>query len=426
MPSFSGFERLEDTKDRKYRSNTKLQVSVHDSPGEKFIPDTRLKRLFQYHFGGDGYVVIPKGRVVAVSADNGGIFKNGTIKDMTSNTYVPVLTLANGGVDVQEMDNDNHQYTRAANKPIGVAAQNIYEYIVDGFNGMQPTIENEIYIELPYIPMKEEAEEVEWGCFYDTDPAKPIKQGDYVMSDENGRLVKADFDGVKKQLEDAKEAAANAADIAALKTATAQIADAEAKLALLHEQVVGQVWAVETNLPPDGWLKWVQWSQQDIAQDDNPSGFTANDIGGGDGSDGKFPGYPYVRTYANTEARSGKYYPQGIPGLTNGSNIEVPFTDKVIGQVQPKQSGRYDFQIKQAPIVAGSFSLKINGEEVASNNYQLNVKTGLLTLPDYDASSLEAPADVTATFKATGQIPGVPTNWDFKGSVGAIRVLLQK
>src|SRR5690606_15387153 len=99
-----------------------------------------------------------------------------------------------------------------------------------------------------------------------------------------------------------------------------------------------------------------------------------------------------------------------IPGLTNGSNIEVPFTDEVIGQIMPGQSGRHDFRIVQTPVVAGSLTITIDGQEVKPDN--VHYESGLVTIT-YDNTNGTAPLDVKASFKATGQIPGVPTGWDF-------------
>lgn len=395
-------------RDQYMRTNTKLQAGTHDSPGEKFLIDPRLKRLFRYHFGGDGWVVVPKGRVVAPSTDTDGVLNNGQLKDFEGNVFRPALTLANGGVDVEEVGKTGATHTRAANKAIGVAYANLYEEILDGFNGMQPTVENEIYIELPYIPSKADAEEIEWGSFYDADIAKPVKNGDFVMSDENGRIIKADFDKFEAILKNASA------------TADEKFA-ALAEISRLQQQVIGQVWSVETNLAPQGWLAWVGWSEADMANDDsrNISGMSANDIGAQDG----FPGYPYEKTYRNFDTKTNKYYPQGIPGLTNGSNIEVPFANKVIGTINPGQSGRYDFVIEQTPIVEGSVVLKVDGVVVTPEN--IHYESGLVTF-SYDSTGKTAPVQVTADFKATGQIPGVPTGWDWKGSVGAIRILLQK
>jgi len=415
---------IKSTKDQYMRTNTKLQAGTHDAPGERYLIDPRLKRLFRYHFGGDGWVVIPKGRIVAPSTDNDGVINMGNVFDFDGNVYRPALTLANGGVDVVEIGKDGTQHTRAANKAIGVAYGNLYEEFVDGFNGMQPTIENEIYIELPYIPRKQDAEDIEWGSFYDVDLSRPVKAGDYVMSDENGRAIKADFDKVKEDLDKANAELQAATDIAGVQAAMAKIVNLQKELSRMQEQVIGQVWAVETNLPPQGWLKWVTWSMEDMRQDDrwiNNSGFTAKDIADTAAKDG-FPGYPYDATYRNMEGV--KYFPKGIPGLTNGANIEVPFDDLVIGTVQPGQSGRHDFRIWQTPIVEGSLVLKDSLGNTVNPDY-VDFELGLVTI-HYDNSKGTSPVDIKATFKATGQIPGVPTNWDWKGSVGAVRILLQK
>lgn len=395
---------LKDTPDQKFRTNTKLQAGTHDSPGEKFLVDPRLPRLFRYHFGGDGWVVIPKGRVVAPST-NGGKNDDGRFDDFDANVPYNALTLANGGKDVTEIGRDGEEYVRTANKPIGVAYANLYEEFVDGFNGMQPTIENEIYIELPYMTNKSDAYDIHWGAFIDE--SMSVKAGDFVMSDDNGYVVKADFEAVRAEIE-------NAVDLAALKLALQ-------KESVMREQVIGQIWAVETNMPPQGWLKWVGWSAEQTSEDDwrNRTGATHADIGAQDG----FPGYPYERSYRNVDKRDGKYYPQGIPGLTNGANIEVSYTDEVIGQVQPGQSGRHDFFLLHTPAVEGSVEIKIGGSVVKPS--YIDVESGRVIF-DAPVNETGAPQDVTATYKAVGQLPGVPTGWDFKSSIGAVRILLQK
>lgn len=397
---------IPDTTDQYNRTNTKLQAGSHESPGEKFLIDPRLKRLFRYHFGGDGWVVIPKGRAVAPSTDDGGEFKNGTILDFDGNVYRPVLTLANGGEDVVgEVGRSGNTHTRKANRAIGVAYANLYEEFVDGFNRMQPTVENEIYIELPYIPNKADAEEIEWGSFYDVDPSNGVKAGDFVMSDKNGRLIKADFDKVREEI-------TAAGSVEQLRTAVL-------KESRMREQVIGQVWAVETNLPPQGWLKWVGWTDTQMLEDGNPSGFSSGDIGK---SEDGFPGYPYEKTYRNWDAKTNRYYPQGIPGLTNGSRIEREYTDEVIGSIPPGAQGRFDMRIPRTPIVEGSITLNVNSKKVVPDN--IDYSTGLITFQHNNTE--KTPVDVTVTYKATGQIPGVPTGWDWKGSVGAVRILLQK
>jgi hypothetical protein len=413
---------IKSTQDQYMRTNTKLQAGTHDSPGEKFLVDPRLKRLFRYHFGGDGWVVVPKGRIVAPSTDDDGIIKLGNVFDYDGQVYRPALTLANGGKDVTEIGKDGTPHTRKANHAIGVAYGNLYEEFVDGFNGMQPTIENEIYVELPYIPLKANAEDIEWGSFYDVDPSRPVKNGDFVISDDNGRMIKADFDKVKADLDAAATAFGAAATDADRTIALTNLVKAQKELQRFNEQVIGQVWSVETNLPPQGWLKWVTWSMEQLREDDrwiNNSGFRPEDQGATDG----FPGYPYDKTYRNMEGQ--KYFPRAIPGLTNGANIEVPYTDLVIGTIQPGQNGRHDFRIWQVPIVEGTLVLTDSSGNTVTPSY-VDYELGLVVVDNVDNSAGTAPIDIKATFKSTGQIPGVPTNWDWKGSVGAVRILLQK
>lgn len=408
MALFTGISGpLQDTVDQKNRTNTKLQAGTHDSPGEKFVIDPRLPRLFRYHFGGDGWVKIPKGRIVAPAAD-GGPNDDGRFVDQDAGAgfKYPAITLANGGVDVQEYDISGDLYTRGKNIPIGVAHANLYEEFIDGFNGMQPTIENEIYIEIPYVPNKADAEEMQWGALYDADTSRPIKAGDFVMSDENGLFVKADFQLIKE-----KVAAATSFD-----EAKAYLAD----LARLQEQVVGQVWSVENELAGQGWLKWVGWSKEQTADDNSPSGARTSDIATQDG----FPGYPYEKTYANWDTKNNAYYPQGIPGLTNGSNIVSKYENEKIGTVNPGLSARrYDLYIERLPVVDGSLELKVDGKIVKPDYF--DARSGRITVT-IDSTANTTPVDVTASYNATGQTPGVPTNLDFKGSVGAIRILLQK
>lgn len=399
---------LQSTPERQMRTNTKLKVTNHDAPAEEFVVDPRLKRLFQYHFGGDGWVVIPKGRVVAIATDNGKGFKEGRLPSDKTGKLKPVLTLANGGQDTERIARNGQAYTAKANKPIGVAASIVYEEMLDGWNRMFPTVENEIYIELPYLPKKEDAEMLEWGVVYDADPASPLKHGDEVMSDANGRIIKADFAKLAADIE-------AAADLAELKTLMA-------KGVIMREQVIGQVWSIETELPTEGFLQWVGWTDDQTSEDDwrNLTGARPEDRGQGDGD---FPGYPYEKTYRNWDTRSNKYYPQGIPGLTNGSNIEVDYADEFVGDVNPGQEGRHDFRLLHSPVVVGSAVFKY-GTEVIQPIF-LDEATGRVAF-DVAKNDGNTPKAITVSYKATGQLPGVPTNADFKGSKGLVRILLQK
>jgi hypothetical protein len=159
----------------------------------------------------------------------------------------------------------------------------------------------------------------------------------------------------------------------------------------------------------------------------NNSGFRPQDIGATDG----FPGYPYERTYANWD--KGQYRPQGIPGLTNGANIEVEYATvkgnaDVLGTITAGATGRFDFRLNHLPAVAGSvklFAKKADNSMTAVAVDYVNEELGLVVF-NYDNSASATPVTIVAEYKATGQIAGIPTGWDFKGSVGAVRILLQK
>lgn len=388
------------------RTNTKLVSAQHDSPGEEFLVDPRLKNLFQYHFGGSGWVVMPKGRAVAIATDHGNGFKNGQLKSQKTGKLKSVLTMANGGKQVTKMGKDGKDFVQAANVAIGLAAGNIYEEMFDGWNRMQPTIENEKYVELPYLPKKEDADKLEWGVVYDADITRPLKPGDQLVSDDNGRLIVADFDKIREDIE-------NAADLAELKALLKE----ESRL---RDQVIGQVWALETEMPMEGFLGWVGWTDEQTMEDDWKMRTSAP---GTDRGATDFPGYPYEKTYANFDMKTNKYYPQGIPGLTNGSNIETQFTDELVGYVNPGQEGRHDFRIAQTPIVQGSYEFKYGADVIEPLHVDLVSGYVAFDAPKNDGTE---PKAITATFKATGQIPGVPTNADFKGSAGLVRILLSK
>lgn len=409
MAMFNGIQGpLASTPDRQMRTNTQLTKTQHDSPAEEFVVDPRLKRLFQYHFGGDGHVVIPKGRVVAIATDNGQGFKKGQLPSDKTGKLKPVLTIANGGKEVDRISRDGRSYKTAPNKPIGVSAAIVYEEMLDGFNRMFPSIENEKYIELPYLPRKADADMLEWGVVYDAEGSAALKHGDYVMSDEAGRVIKADFEKLEADI-------LAAADLEALKVLMAE-------KVRIEQQVIGQVWAIETELPVEGFLQWVGWTEDQMKNDDNRNltGARPEDRGQGDGN---FPGYPFEKTYMNFDTRSNKYYPQGIPGLTNGSNIEVEYTDELVGYVNAAQEGRHDFRVERSPIVIGSAVFKY-GTDVIEPIF-LDVTNGRVAF-DVPKNTTATPKAITVTYKATGQIPGVPTNADFKGSAGLVRILLHK
>lgn len=452
---FQGFQRVQSTPDDIKRTQTKLVVSEGPVPSEKWLVDPRLKRLFKYQFGGGGWVVIPKGRIVALSAD-GGPYNDGRFRGYINRFLWNAITIANGGADVTEYDKDGNQYVRKANVPIGVALYNIFEQTEDDTADVLPTvIRANTYIEVPYLASKTDADVVPFGCAYGQ-----LKAGDYVCSDANGKFVKwteykvktqtfndvvADANGFATVYVDQPIKSADSVQIEAklndgtvvdtaqvdsVRLASGQIgisglgADATVDITVTYtsaipqgyEQIVGQVYAVDTNLPPEGWLRWAEWTLEERKKDAdfNATGFRPQDL--------TDKGYPYDPGYVDVLSKMVGPEGRGIPGLTDGSNIEVQYTDVKIGEIQPgiPAGTVHNFRIPHVPLVEGTVKVYIGGEEVAPE--YIDYKTGLVIVKN--PLEYSAKAAVTASYRATGQIAGVPTNWDFKGSIGAVRIML--
>lgn len=445
----TGFNTVQGSSTDIKRTQTKLVVSEGAIPAEKWLVDPRLKRLFKYQFGGTGSVVIPKGRIVAL-ATNGGPNDDGVFAGYSSRKKFNALTIANGGQDVDDIDKDGKAYTRKANVAIGVAPNNIFEQSLEDTADVLPTIiRSNTYIELPYFTNKADAEVVHFGSAYGI-----LKAGDFVCSDANGRFVKfevyptisetlnadADASGkavvhvglpIKPQTEVAVVNAANevvtvdevifaAGEIHLSGLTASQVTQIVVTYASAvpadPTHIVGQVYAVDTNLPPEGWLQWAEWglSDQKLMANYDATGFP---------SDMTANGYPYDPGYVDALSKMMGPQGQGIPGLTNGSNIEVVITDETIGTIQAGVAVGtvHNFRLRHLPAVDGSLVLKIDGTVVTPE--YVDYTAGLVVVKNPQAYT--SAVAVTASYKATGQIPGLPTNRDYKGSVGAVRIMLK-
>ena len=399
MALFEGLKKQEGS-----RSHTALIKSGHMSPAEYWILDPKFKSpeasgvfnegvLFEYQYGGPGMteVVIPKGRMVGVT---------NPVKDFTTKKYVNVMTLPG-------IANDGNS--------IGMVPYNITKnwFQEDKFGGNQPSIITMDYVELPYVPAvpasvtydlagvlaEELALSVQlknpWGCVIGAD----VKCGDYVKSTPSGRLTKWD------------------------KTTDSPM------------DVVGQILGQDFNSEPWGWFKWVMWNETEKFQDDvyvNKSG-TSNLP-----SDG---GYPFDPKYTTGTNEMNGYLskfttePTGIPGLHDGSGNyagygknDTEFKDMAIGTVK---AGVVDNELvicntlDYAGSIMGNLQVgvvvKIDGVVVDASRLTIDYKKGVVVIK---AVAADAEKAITATYKAFQY--GTPSAWDFKGVVGAFRILLKK
>lgn len=518
--------------DRINRTNIRLNHNEHDTPNIKYMFDDRLPVLFRYGFAyGYNQMVIPKGRIVAVDP-----FRDMVDFDMQKahNT----LTLANGGAPVRlRMEDDLYKdfggvaeklvssesqgakmanpeiewlpligmdaaYSELAyrpfqaagpmqqldeagleidaergfvvekdtkepvavipgNHPIGVLIRNEYTRDEDAYNGMAPgAINTDCMLELPWFAYKDKAESNPWGSAYGG-----LFPGALVKSDENGRVVVSPL--------------SYEAEVASMTMLEYE---------LERQQVIGQVYAVNTELVPEGAAKWATWALSDRLnfEDFNPDVWKQNGRRGEDSiarspykSEGKYPGYPYDRTYGEHDlhmlasARSNydlrmqqeyQYENLGIPGLTDGYNAVKRSYDAVeVGKLRfvknITESMDLFFKIpevkvedmeicigskaedKFVPLVEKGLLSAICEDKEATDCIEAKYVDGLqgmfvLNIKDLDAANAFADEiiaegetgkeiPVFVRFKKRG-LAGVPTFMDWDGCVGSVKILLQK
>lgn len=384
MPLFDGYSPLRSTAEREWRTNNKLFRSDLEATGDKWLPDPRLPHRFLYHFGGewDNFVVIPKGKVVSIVP---GAYR---VREFPSGMYRPALTIANGGEDVEEVDQQavdagktNATYVRVANIPVGISDRNIYKNIPDTFYGNEPYFRRYGYIELPHILNPEDAKEMKWGCV-----VGEVDHTDYVKPDKDGNLVRWD-----PSTDDPR-------------------------------QRVAQVLFIDHNIPPEGWLQWLMGG--DVEGNLPPYVASSRDM--------KFRGYPREALLDNQGHPFDMRYREwdgynkgkGVPGLTDGSYVHTEFKDESLGHVPAtaQVGDRLFFHLKHTPLVPGTLSVTVGGKAVVPE--YVDPDSGVIMIVVAEDDGVPMTGEVKATYKATGQVPGLPSNWNFKGVVGGVRLAL--
>jgi hypothetical protein len=437
---------IESNADEYNRTQTNLIKDEGDAPSGRKAVDPRLEKKFKFHFGGqNGWVVIPKGRIVAIDPD----FER---KSFDDEMYYNVATLANGGKKVTEANPDGEDYVRAANKPAGVSTVNVYEDIDDSFRGNVPVYYTRSNINLPYFALKADAEKTEWGSVYG-----PLKPGDKVMADENGRFVKwkegklktevktSDASGIV-DLDVAIFPGEAAEDFAVVTTAdgtavtvtavdhkagqiTVDATDTEVEVTYRSvlsnaEQIVGQVQNLNAHVNDGmvnyaGWLKWVMPEGKYV----DASGYRPEDLSA--------DGHPYDPQYF--EGFDDKTMaPTGIPGLTDGYNITVPYADKPLGTIPENMAEGESFNFRvlptETPILRETVVVKFDGVDVTADVVEhIDADAGLIMikLDAANATAAGETVEVTVDFSAKQQLAGLPSQYDFSGVYGDADILLQ-
>jgi hypothetical protein len=423
---------LEDGPNNVFRTQNQLVVSddLHNL-AEVFITDPNLPVQFTYPFAGTYFrpaeVQIAKGTVVAHRAGNP------YAKDYDVDFMAPCLTIANGGTSAT-VTGPYGNYTRSANVPIGIAFKNCYRRLNDRFKGNYPTVTRASYISLPYFGSNSTlAQSMKWGCAYDGG-AGTINMGDYVMSDANGKIVK--WDGV---------------DI---------------------KQKIGQAIVIDRSVPVQGWLQWVMWEWMSSASEtmgqmemfnpydinapletpDSAAGDTVNGTSGTitsgrpdlSAQQGQYPAF-YAFNDLVTRFPEQFWDAMGIPGMTDGARMAAVDYTETVGngtqntfdsvnvvnkiQLNHKRVAK-DAQGATNPTPDHPFPTKM------LVYLSTNTTTPLVELVDYTVDRYRGIVYIktagqagteqyTITYTSLeNQVVGVPSNIDFKGAIGSIRIFV--
>ena len=474
----TGIPGYRNEEERINRTNNQLAMNDHDVLNIKYGVDPRLPVLFRYGWAyGYNQVIMPKGRLVAADPHL-------MVLDTDTMHYHNALTLANGGVDVElvrnprvgnvpaaafwqetadaievdpasgDMVGQEGKVYRPANKPLGILERNEYTRDSDAFNGIMPgPIRTDALVDLPWFLEQEKAEGNPWGAAYGA-----LKPGMLVKSDCNGRVCMSPLSDPEK--------------VAAMDMATYEKE---------RQQVVGEVYATDQSLLPEGAARYAQWALEDRLNfnDINPFVWPNSNRAGEDfvhnpptmyQSNFEYPGYPYDKTMISNDlhmlasTRQGSYDPRfdekhrldrGIPGLTDGGNAVKKAYGSDQGVADVELAGNPTLVISHVRELADSFvaeqAMEIMlrmpdvdlmdakvaiGDNAAVNivagaqigNFEIlyaDLHKGLFSVKQVAAAGELAEVEVKVMYLKAGEA-GVPTNLDWDGCVGMVQILLQK
>jgi hypothetical protein len=338
---------------------------------------------------------------------------------------------------------------RPGNIPIGIFERNEHTRGTDAFNGMMAgPIRTDAMIEMPWFAYKDKAESNYWGSAYGT-----LVPGDLLKSDENGRFVKSPLSSQE-----------------ALQSMS--VAELESE----RQQVIGSIYAVNTNLVPAGAAKWAVWALEDRLNYSgfNPSEYRQTNRNGEDAIDhsphastGEYPGYPYEKAYSDSDlnmlasSKADTFNPRmnqeyqyselGIPGLTDGYNAVVRsmpeetaatinyrgtadeyqkiFCRLLNVNVEPSSVQMKIGDGAFAPVSEGAvYSVNADAKEFIIDYFDAVQGIVVIKINDKEkADTLLKTKSVDVTFKYSKRgLAGVPTWMDWDGCIGSVKILLNK
>lgn len=435
------------------KSHTGLVVSEGNAPAEKLIVSKDEKVKFPYAYGpkGNQNVVIAKGKVVELGTPE---------YDGVTERYWPTIKTA----DVNSKN------------AVGVNHHNLYEVKRDRFSGNQATVITRSFIEVPLFEHADTtvalgmADAMNYGAAYGL--SNDLKPGDYVKVGakvtKDGVLVPT---GLFTKLDTATDSAF---------------------------EIVGQVWGVERELPPAGFLQYyLDLEIDEINQFFKNASYAPSPgsngpiVPNGSNDVGAYPsGYPWTlhKWKGDFERLLNPTINKGIPFLTDGYfKAKTPVNDVVMNDIYDAttnndgQIERVDFSgsvtfghYNGTAFVASAGNAVDAGVETAADtrNNALFIKlrnqldpgeVDRVTVYYTDANGVKKtfgandihidanPFDRQVVEEGTNNtvvvylepgttyreismdlklvinpVAGIPTEWDYAGSVGAVRILLQR
>jgi len=394
------------------KSHTNLVISEGAAPAEKFIVSkTNTAEPFHYEYGPEGAqtVAIAKGKIVEAVAPE---------YDRETGRMVTAI----------------RQATEGSKSAIGVNHHNVYKKRRDGMNGGDATVITRSYIEVPLFEhatvdtAKGAAKAMRFGAAYGQ--TNVIKPGDFVKVGADGNFEKLDV--------------ANDSPF----------------------QIVGQALAVERELPPAGFLQYYMEQMNPELE----AMLKAMSVTPSPGLNGKDAGaYPYGIPYTNKgwkpefeEMLIGKGFNKGIPFLTDGffraqekrvialndkydaatkaGNIEavrptesVTITDDDITVAAESRNAAVFIKlhhpinkVKSTPVVVKYMTADATpvAKTVAGEDLHIDYTNNTVVIY-LEAGAVLKDVKIEAEL-VVDPVAGIPTEWDYAGSVGAVRILLQR
>lgn len=423
----------------KGRTHTQLVVSEGVAPAEKWIPSASEAVKFQYAFGPEGNqnVVIPKGKIVTLA---------GLEWDYETEHNVPAIKIA------KEADTN----------VIGVNHHNVYERRRDRFSGNAPTVITREYIEVPVFTTQNAANDIKFGAAWNADPGSML--GKFVKSDNYGNFqvatgaegygqVIGQVLGVETDVPPAgflqyfMEMSDNdytkfVQDMSyapsAGKTPDQGIYDSGTYplgTSYLQQANAMQGWNSGIERLTDGYFR----SRTEV------TGITLNNIKAStmDATIDLESGSEYIDTdeqyaqVASIKTSGNVTVSNGIVAVgsdVRGAALFIKLKDKLANDALkdlsntdlPEFSGANpsDVKVYLRTIDTAADPDEFVDTQVSPSNVHIDYTNNMVVVYFTEAvAGAKVLIDATMLINAT---PGIPTGWDFKGAVGAVRILLQR